>query len=132
MSGNGWRNHSFPSALIRSVSALRWPDDTIVRMITEIMSGFRRVTHELRQQMMGINAPSLSSDAILRPRLHCPRCEFSHRIIHKFGGRLIRINPAESSLPTRFDVGFAAGAVLRSRRLKTPCRRWLPEARLPS
>lgn len=35
---------------------------------------------------------------------------FSQRVIHEFGGRLIRINPRESSVPTRFDVGFAAGA----------------------
>ena len=36
--------------------------------------------------------------------------EFSQRIIHEYGGRLIRINPTESSVPTPFDVGFAAGA----------------------
>ena len=38
--------------------------------------------------------------------------EFSQRIIHEFGGRLIRINPSESNVPTPFDVGFAAGAAL--------------------
>ena len=37
--------------------------------------------------------------------------EFSQRIIHEFGGRLIRINPTEGSVPTPFDVGFAAGAL---------------------
>ena len=37
--------------------------------------------------------------------------EFSQRIIHEFGGRLIHLNPSESSVPTPFDVGFAAGAV---------------------
>ena len=38
--------------------------------------------------------------------------EFSQRIMHEFGGRLIRINPTDSSVPTLFDVGFAAGAAL--------------------
>ena len=36
--------------------------------------------------------------------------EFSQRIIHEFGGRVIRINPRESSVPAPFDVGFASGA----------------------
>ena len=37
--------------------------------------------------------------------------EFSQRIMHEFGGRLIRINPSESSVPTPFDLGFSTGAV---------------------
>lgn len=36
---------------------------------------------------------------------------FSHRVIHEFGGRLVRINPREFSVPTRFDVGLEAGAL---------------------
>jgi NAD-dependent SIR2 family protein deacetylase len=36
---------------------------------------------------------------------------FSHHIIHAFGGRLVRINPREFSVPTPFDVGLASGAV---------------------
>jgi NAD-dependent SIR2 family protein deacetylase len=36
---------------------------------------------------------------------------FSQRVIRQHGGRLIRINPRESAVPTPFDVGFAAGAV---------------------
>lgn len=36
--------------------------------------------------------------------------QFSHRIIHEFGGRLVRINPREFSVPTRFDVGLACGS----------------------
>ena len=43
--------------------------------------------------------------------------EFSQRIIHEFGGRLIRITPRESSVPTPFDVGIGSGASKRSRRL---------------
>jgi len=35
---------------------------------------------------------------------------FSQRVIRQHGGRLIRINPRESKVPTPFDVGFAAGA----------------------
>lgn len=35
---------------------------------------------------------------------------FSQRVIRQHGGRLIRINPRESKVPTHFDVGFAAGA----------------------
>lgn len=35
---------------------------------------------------------------------------FSQRVIHEFGGRLVRINPREFSVPTRFDVGLASGS----------------------
>ena len=35
---------------------------------------------------------------------------FSERVIHQFGGRLIRINPREAQVPTRQDVGLAMGA----------------------
>ena len=35
---------------------------------------------------------------------------FSARILREFGGRLVRINPRESDVPTRLDVGIAAGA----------------------
>lgn len=35
---------------------------------------------------------------------------FSQRMIHQFGGRLVRINPAECSVPTRWDVGLRMGA----------------------
>lgn len=35
---------------------------------------------------------------------------FSQRIIHEFGGRLVRINPREFSVPTTNDVGLASGA----------------------
>jgi NAD-dependent SIR2 family protein deacetylase len=36
--------------------------------------------------------------------------QFSQRIIHKFGGRLIRINPHECDVPTRLDVSLRVGA----------------------
>ena len=35
---------------------------------------------------------------------------FSQRVIHEFGGRLIRINPREYEVPTRLDVGLPMGA----------------------
>lgn len=35
---------------------------------------------------------------------------FSQRIIHAFGGRLVRINPREFSVPSTHDVGLASGA----------------------
>ena len=35
---------------------------------------------------------------------------FSHRIIHEFGGRLVRINPQEHSVPTSMDVGLPGSA----------------------
>lgn len=35
---------------------------------------------------------------------------FSQRVIHEFGGRLIRINPNECDVPTRLDVGLPMGA----------------------
>ena len=35
---------------------------------------------------------------------------FSERIVQRFGGRLVRINPREFAVPTRLDVGLAAGA----------------------
>lgn len=36
---------------------------------------------------------------------------FSQRIVQRLGGRLVRINPRECEVPTRLDVGIAAGAV---------------------
>lgn len=36
---------------------------------------------------------------------------FSHRIIHEFGGRLVRINPLESGVPTKRDIGLASGSL---------------------
>lgn len=35
---------------------------------------------------------------------------FSQRVIHEFGGRLIRINPNECAVPTRLDAGLRMGA----------------------
>ncbi len=35
---------------------------------------------------------------------------FSQRVIHDFGGRLIRINPNECDVPSRLDVGLPMGA----------------------
>ena len=35
---------------------------------------------------------------------------FSHTVIHAHGGRLVRINPRESAVPTRLDAGLALGA----------------------
>lgn len=36
---------------------------------------------------------------------------FSHRVIHEFGGVLIRVNPNECNVPTRLDVGLRLGAL---------------------
>ena len=36
---------------------------------------------------------------------------FSQEVVHAYGGRLIRINPRESSVMTRLDVGLAAGSL---------------------
>jgi len=36
---------------------------------------------------------------------------FSQRVIHSFGGRLVRINPREFSVPTPLDVGLASGSM---------------------
>lgn len=35
---------------------------------------------------------------------------FSQRIIHEFGGRLVRINPREPGVPTSLDVSLATGS----------------------
>ena len=35
---------------------------------------------------------------------------FSQRVIHQYGGRLVRINPKECDVPTRLDVGLRTGA----------------------
>lgn len=35
---------------------------------------------------------------------------FSQRVIHQFGGRLVRINPNEWNVPTRLDVGLRVSA----------------------
>lgn len=36
---------------------------------------------------------------------------FSHEVLHRHGGRLIRINPADFSVPTPRDVGLPMGAL---------------------
>ena len=36
---------------------------------------------------------------------------FSHRLIHEYGARLIRINPRESQVPSSVDIGFAVGSL---------------------
>jgi hypothetical protein len=36
---------------------------------------------------------------------------FSHWVIQKFGGRLVRIDPREFTVPTRLDVGIASGSL---------------------
>jgi hypothetical protein len=36
----------------------------------------------------------------------------SQRIIYEFGGRLVRINPREFSVPSTLDVGIAGGSSL--------------------
>lgn len=36
---------------------------------------------------------------------------FSHQVISRFNGRLVRINPRESAVPTSLDVGLATGAL---------------------
>lgn len=36
---------------------------------------------------------------------------FSHRIIHECGGRIIRINPGESKVPSSMDIGLATGSL---------------------
>jgi NAD-dependent SIR2 family protein deacetylase len=35
---------------------------------------------------------------------------FSQRVLHQFGGRLVRINPREFEVPTRLDVGLPMSA----------------------
>lgn len=37
---------------------------------------------------------------------------FSHRVIHERGGRLVRINPRECTVPTPRDVGIPLGALV--------------------
>ena len=81
-----------------------------------MFTDFEWLTHRQRAQarrmedwLAGVQAPVVveigAGTAIPSVR------EFSQRVIYEFGGRLIRINPAESSVPTPFDVGFAAGAL---------------------
>jgi NAD-dependent SIR2 family protein deacetylase len=36
---------------------------------------------------------------------------FSQQVIHKYGGRLVRINPREFTVPSRLDVGLASGSL---------------------
>ena len=36
---------------------------------------------------------------------------FSQEVVHEYGGRLIRINPRESAVGSRLDVGLACGAL---------------------
>ena len=80
-----------------------------------MFSDFEWLEHLAQQQlnrlnawMAGVNRPVVveigAGTAIPSVR------HFSQRVIRQHGGRLIRINPRESKVPTPFDVGFAAGA----------------------
>lgn len=51
---------------------------------------------------------------------------FSHRIIHEFGGRIIRINPGESKVPSSTDIGIATGSLQALRGIDVSLRRLLP------
>ena len=42
---------------------------------------------------------------------------FSHRIIHEFGGRIIRINTSESKVPSSMDIGISTGLIGALRRI---------------
>lgn len=42
---------------------------------------------------------------------------FSHRISHEFGGRIIRINPGESKVPSSMDIGIAMGSLEALKRI---------------
>ena len=80
-----------------------------------MFSDFEWLEHNAQKQldrldawMSGVNCPVVveigAGTAIPSVR------HFSQRVIQQYGGRVIRINPRESTVPTRFDVGFAAGA----------------------
>lgn len=36
---------------------------------------------------------------------------FGQRIVHEFGGRLVRINPRDSAVPSSLDIGLASGSL---------------------
>lgn len=44
---------------------------------------------------------------------------FSQETVHRHGGRLIRINPADCSVPTPRDIGIRLGALEALRRLNS-------------
>jgi NAD-dependent SIR2 family protein deacetylase len=48
---------------------------------------------------------------------------FSHRIIHEFGGRLVRINPSDTTVPGSMDVGLAVGALQALRGMEMAMRK---------
>jgi NAD-dependent SIR2 family protein deacetylase len=50
---------------------------------------------------------------------------FSQRIIHEFGGRLVRINPSESKVPSSLDVGIGTGSLPALRGVDVFLRRLL-------
>ena len=53
---------------------------------------------------------------------------FSNRISHEFGGRIIRINPTESSVPSSMDVGIATGSLTALRGIEVFVRQQLTDA----
>jgi hypothetical protein len=50
---------------------------------------------------------------------------FSQRVIHEFGGRLVRVNPRESSVPSSLDVALASGASHALAEIDRVMRVWL-------
>jgi len=65
----------------------------------------RRLDHWL----LGVNRPVVvemgAGTAIPSVR------HFSQHVLHRYGGRLVRLNPREFTVPTPRDVGFAGGAL---------------------
>jgi NAD-dependent SIR2 family protein deacetylase len=51
---------------------------------------------------------------------------FSHRMIHEFGARIIRINPSESKVPSSMDIGIATGSLEALRGIDAFLRQLLP------
>ncbi|SFC13062.1 NAD-dependent protein deacetylase, SIR2 family [Polaromonas sp. OV174] len=68
----------------------------------------RQQATRLERWLAGISRPvvvELGAGSVIPSVRH-----FSERVIHAFGGRLVRINPREPGVPTRLDIGLAAGA----------------------
>jgi NAD-dependent SIR2 family protein deacetylase len=59
---------------------------------------------------------------------------FSQRVVHQFDGRLIRINPRESQVPTSDDVGLAMGALtgLQAISKTLDAGRWIVSDEIPN
>ncbi len=71
-----------------------------------------RTEQQQRRQQLTLSTAKRPLVIEIGAGTHIPSVRhFSHRIIHDYNGRLIRINPTDCKIPTSMDIGLKMGAL---------------------